>query len=388
VVDGQQRITTLVGVLGSSDTVDPLFEVCFDLRRARFVHAGRPPLPSWWLPLRVTLVSRTLLSWLRENGESLSADELDVADALGGVLRDYRVPAYVVEGDDEELLRDVFDRVNSAGHPITRAQVFHALFGGDTQAATTEAVITALRREKFGDFDAQRVVQSLLAIRGGDVARDLHSEFEANEDVDPWFDAVEQALSRVIAFFRRQGVPHLQLVPSTLPVPVLAAYFHLHPDPEPWNERLLARWLWRGWVHGYGRAGQTPALRQAVRAVNPKKDDPQGAPSEYDAVRELLGGVPDEPLPDILSQKFRTDSVTGRLGLLALASLGPRRANGELIDPAEEFEAHGVKAVTEFVRGHRSELAARGLWPVGEKLPSGREGSDVLISHAISGEGA
>src|SRR5207249_3729077 len=162
-----------VGVLAPDKTgTDPHFDVCFDLRRAQFVQAGKRPLPASWLPIRVTLESRTLLAWLREHGDQLPSEELDLADALAGALRDYKVPAYVVEGDDEDLLRDVFDRVNSAGHPITRAQVFHALFGGDTAVASAAAVVTALRREGFGDLDEQRVVQSLLAIRGGDVARD------------------------------------------------------------------------------------------------------------------------------------------------------------------------------------------------------------------------
>lgn len=383
VVDGQQRVTSLVGALSPNPTeTDPHFDLCFDLRRARFVHAGKRPQPTWWLPLRVTLESRTLLNWVREGGAGLEADELDRADELAGALRDYKIPAYVVEHDDEGLLRDVFDRVNSAGKPISRAQVFHALFGGESPIASAQAVVEALAREGFGEFDDQRIVQSLLAIRGGDVARDLHDEFAPNEDRDVWFDDTERALVRVLGFLRRQGVPHLQLVPSTFPVPVLAAFFHLHPEPDSWNERLLARWLWRGWVHGYGRSGQTPALRQAVRAVHPTKGAPERAPSEHDAVRALLSGVQDDP-PTAVDVATRTDTASGRLVLLALANLRPRAADGEPIDLAAELNRHGVEAVTELVRGHRSDLGARGFWPKGAPPPTGHESASVLESHAI-----
>jgi hypothetical protein len=49
------------------------------------------------------------------------------------------------------------------------------------------------------------------------------------------------------------------LMPNTLPIRVLAAFFHLRPTPDPWILRLLGRWLWRGWVHGFGKeGGQTP----------------------------------------------------------------------------------------------------------------------------------
>lgn len=387
IVDGQQRVTTLIGALADTDKSEPLFDLCFDLRRAKFVHAGKRPLPPAWLPLRVTLESRTLLAWLRAHGDQLEADELDRADELAGALRDYKFSAYIVEHDDEPLLRDVFDRVNSAGKPISRAQVFHALFGGDSAAASTQSVIAALERERFGTLGDQRVVQTLLALRGGDVARDLHEEFSEDEDRALAFDDTERALARTFAFLRAQGVPHLQLVPSEFAIPVLGAFFHLHPDPEPWVERLLARWVWRGWTHGYGRSGQTPALRQAVRAVNPIKNDPSAAPTAFDAVKSLLDAVQDDEPPPISIDGFRTDSAAGRLALLALASLHPQRADGTRIDLASELAEHGADAITELVSGHRSNLAARGFWPVGEQ-PDGSESPEVLMSHAVDTDAA
>lgn len=399
VVDGQQRVTSLVAALGGararrSEGNGTLFNVHFDLRTAVFVHGGRRQPPAWWLPLPVALESRTLLSWLRAHGEELTPEDLDLADAVAGALRDYKVAAYVVEEQDESVLRDIFDRVNSAGKPITRAQVFHALFGGDTPQASAEAVAAALKRKRFGSLDSQRIVQSLLAIRGGDVGRDFHNEFSKNEttgnedDKERWFDETETALGRVIDFLQRQGVPHLQLVPSTLPIPALAAFFHLHPDPHPWNERLLALWLWRGWVHGYGRSGQTPALRQTVRAVHSKKGDPASAPPEYEAVLALVKSVADEAPTVMTDGPFRTDAVNGRLALLAMASLEPLRASGERIDLAAEFENHGLKAVTELVVGHRSQLAARGLWPIEDSPPLGTEPEVVLRTHGIDASAA
>jgi hypothetical protein len=266
--------------------------------------------------------------------------------------------------------------------------VFHALFGAGEDDSSAAGVIAGLRHHRFGDLDEQRVVQSLLALRGGDVARDLHDEFDKDERRSDAFDDTERALELTISFLRRQGVPHLQLVPSTFPVPVLAAFFHLHPDPDPWTERLLARWLWRGWVHGYGRSGQTPALRQAVRAVNPTKGDRTGAPSEYEAVAGLLAAVPDEPVPAIELESFRTNFASGRLALLALASLGPLTVTGQPIDLPQALDEDGVEAIVEIVQGHRTELAARAFWPRNSPSPDGREPDAVLASHSISAEAA
>jgi hypothetical protein len=387
VVDGQQRLTTLVAALAPniSEPRDPRFEVWFDLRSGRFSHARPGHVPDYWLPVRVALESRTLLGWLRDHADTLEVAEIDRADAMAGSLRDYKVPAYVIAQDDENTLRDVFDRVNSAGKPINRAQIFHALFGGDTDSATSAAVIAELRHERFGDLDEQRVVQSLLAVRGGNVGRDLHGEFGTGEEPAEWFDETTQALLLAIRFLRRLGVPHLDLVPSALPIPVLAAFFHVHQEPDPYNERLLALWVWRGWAHGYGRAGQTPALRRAIQTINPVKLRPSAAPSEFDAVRALLEDVPDS-VPPARLDGFNASSASGRLAMLALADMGPLRRSGDTLDLAELFNRVGARAFAVLAGGRGSNLGARGLWDPADPKPSGDEDPEVLASHLIDDE--
>ncbi len=383
VVDGQQRLTTLVAALGpTSLPPDPRFEVWFDLRAGRFTHAHHRVVPEFWLPVRVALESRTLLNWLASHQDALEPADVDLADAMAGSLRDYKVPAYVIEQDDEHLLREVFDRTNSAGKPIKRAQVFHALFGGGTESASAAAVVDDLRHLGFGDLDEQRIIQSLLALRGGDVGRDLHGEFARNEDPSTWYDQTSEALSRVIRFLQGLGVPHVELLPSAFPIPVLASFYHLHPAPDPYTQTLLARWVWRGWAHGYGRAGQTPALRQAVRSVNPVKLDPESAPGESEAVRELLADLSDQPSPVEL-RGFDSSSAAGRLGLLALAEFGPKNPNGDLLDLPALFAAHGSRVVSVLAGGPASDLGLRALWDPNDPRLSGAEDKEVLASQII-----
>lgn len=49
----------------------------------------------------------------------------------------------------------------------------------------------------------------------------------------------------------------------------------------------------------------------------------------------------------------------------------------------EELESHGVEAVTQFVRGHRANAAARGFWPVSSDPVVEVRDAAVLESHAI-----
>lgn len=382
VVDGQQRITSLFGALSPDHKgLDDRFEVYFDLETQRFINPRRGVVPSRSVPVREALETRSLLNWSRQHEADLEIEDLDLVDKLGGVLREYKVPAYIVTGEDQNLLREIFDRVNSAGKPIRRAQVFHALFARDEEPGSPGSVREELRRTGFGSLDENRIVQSLLAIRGGDVLRDIRGEFGPDEDPVDWFDRTEQALVRAIGFLRAEGVPHALLMPRAAPLPVLAAFFHLHPEPSPWNLRLLARWLWRGWAHGWGDSESGPALRKAVRLVNPSKGRSGDAPSEYEAITRLLESVPNQEPPPIPLNAFRTDKATSRLVLLALASLGPKDLRGVRIDLADALEKRGVRAVTELVPGRRSLAAARGFWP--HPTLHSRDPA-VLASHLVS----
>lgn len=388
VVDGQQRITSLFAALSPDHGgSDERFDVYFDLGARKFINPRRGVVPPRSIPVREALETRSLLNWLRRNSDDLQAEDFDLADRLGGALRDYRIPAYIVSGDNQTLLREVFDRVNSAGKPISRAQVFHALFAGNEEPGSPASVVEELRSLRFGDIDESRVVQSLLAVRGGDVQRDIRSEFAGGEDPVDWFDRTEQALVRSIGFLRSEGVQHQLLVPNSLPIPVLAVFFHVHPDPEPWTLRLLARWLWRGWTHGFGReGGQTPTLRRAIRSVNPEYLEIERAPSEFEAVKALLEFTADRPAPSLPLNNFKTNFANTRLILLALASLDPLRQDGTPVNLVEELESHGVEAVTQFVHGHRTNAAARGFWPIGSEPVVEVRDAAVLESHAISSD--
>ena len=212
VVDGQQRIISLFGSLSPGfQDIDPRFEVYFDLSSEKFINPRRGVVPPRAIPVREALETRRVAAWTRVHSEDLEVDDYDVADRLVGVLRDYRISTYVVGENDEKILREVFDRVNSAGAPLTQAQVFQALFASDTEPGSPAVVVKELSRLGFGTLEENRIVQSLLALRGGNFQRDLHEEFSEGDDPSSWYDLTEQALTKAINFIRSEGVPHISL---------------------------------------------------------------------------------------------------------------------------------------------------------------------------------
>lgn len=319
VVDGQQRVTSLVGALAApGGTVDPKFRVFFDLRTERFVSAGRRErVPGHWLPIPVTLRNEDVLRWQRDRPE-LSDEEIRRCDAVVTAIRDYEIPMYVVEGDDEQALREIFDRLNNFGKRLKRSEVFEALHTVSAQMEPSGLRALSIRVQGFGfgELTDQVLMQSVLAVRGGKTDRDFRDEFGSDEDRHDAFVTTERALGHAIDFLRDSArVPHVRLLPYSLFVPVLARFAALFGPPDGRAAELLHRWIWRGAAVGAAPQGNTVAVRRNAAAVD---GDPVAS---ADRLLSLLPAGDRPWLPDL--NQTRPNSAQAKLNILALLDQRP-----------------------------------------------------------------
>ncbi|HET8657852.1 MAG TPA: DUF262 domain-containing protein [Micromonosporaceae bacterium] len=291
VVDGQQRITSLVGALVAGDSSsDSRFRVHLDLDTGEFHTTGlRQDRPSSWVPVSLLLDTRTLLRWMRENAGWLADPQIALADQAAKAIREYQIPTYVVSATDEEPLLEIFTRMNTTGKPLTKSEVFHALHSG--MAGDEPLDLHSLGRTTadlgFGPLDDRLAMRCILAVRGGDIFReDFHDEFVSDEDRADTFREVASALREVAHFLRSEcGIPHVKLLPYSHPMPVLVRFVRLHGVPGGRVSTLLRRWVWRGAIAGTRARGLSVGeIRNQVLAVE--------QPTPMAAAQQLLGHVP------------------------------------------------------------------------------------------------
>ncbi len=326
VVDGQQRLTSLANALSDEGASDPRFSVAYDLEEDVFckISNERPHA----VPLPVLFDLQRLLRWFADHPEA--SGYFDEGTRVAKAIRQYAIPAYIVKQRDEDVLRDIFDRMNNYGKRLTRAEVFSALHAGKGQEGpprTFGDIVDHIDTQRgFGRLDEDTVLRAVLARRGPDVTREIRNEFGGgraskefpNEAPDEAYRLGDEALTRAVAFLQIDaGVPHFGFLTYRYLLVVLTRFFAHHPAPSPRNRELLKRWFWRAALVGPEVfRGWTEAMRILGLRVQPG-DESGSVQSLLDAVSSFSVKLP--PIG-----RFRSTSAHARMLLCALWSLEPR----------------------------------------------------------------
>lgn len=386
VVDGQQRITALVGVLANElDAATSEYALHFDLAAEALVYPSKRQKPEpTWIPLNRVVDSEALIAWLLER--PALGDMKTAAIRLGKRVREYQVPAYIVETEDETPLREIFHRINRGGKPLQEAEVFEALHGAaEEEPSGLREIARQLEHTGFGRIVEKYIHMALLAICDKDVGRGSQLRL-ARDEARAALPKTQTALLRTIIFLQRNaGIPHMSLLPYKRPLVTLARFFDRYPEPHPRSLMLLARWLWRGAITEQHQ-GNTVTTRQGLRAIGD---------NEFQSIDLLLRQVGRErpEARDLSNYNFR--HARSKLHTMALLGLQPRHlATGEPLALSELMAsgapAHAITGSTALEPERLHGLANYLVHPPlegGLRRPL-TEQSDpaVLHSHAVSPE--
>jgi len=336
IVDGQQRVTSLANALSDAGHGDTRFALAFDVRKDDFVRPSAHPAPHE-IPLPVLFDLQRWMRWFKDHPEIDAPENFDRVSRVAKAIREFKIPAYVVVDQSEDVLRDIFDRMNNSGKRLSRAEVFSALHtaekkGKDAPFKLTDIAPNVAERTGFGPIDDDTILRAILARRGPDVMREVRAEFEGekqrdvpNESAETAYRAGEAALVRAIEFLQtKASVPHFGFLPYRYLLVVLTRFFAHFPEPKPRNLGLMRRWFWRAALVGPSatRGSWTGTLNAFAHHIKPGAEDA--------SVAKLLSALEGAPQPYPRFDRFRTNQAETRIILCALWSLRPRSpATGE-----------------------------------------------------------
>jgi hypothetical protein len=350
VVDGQQRLTALAAGLARDKelptTPDDPWVLYFDAKEQTFDVPPRSGVfSSTWVPITQLLDASTLSEWVFNWKHAKDSDLRKAVFEAGAHIRQYEIPLYVVETEDEELLRDIFYRINDSGKKMKWEDIHDALFGRKSdEPSTLSGLADELKALGIGRPSEEQLLSAIIAFKGLDATRSISEHYRRDPEI--LRDAVSEALPalrQALIFLKtRAEIPHLRLLPRSLPLFVLTKFFGLYPEPNSRTISLLVRWTWRTLL-GIKLVDERTLLRHSLDAI--KGNEPE------QTMQKLLGEVPRTKGENFtLPQKFDARAADSRIVLVALSSLHPLNPeDGKLIDIASLVEEYDLNAFQKII---------------------------------------
>ena len=329
VVDGQQRITALVASLLRDEAVPrgDYWAIWYDLEGEEFKLLLKKEAEPAWIPLNVLCDSVKLMQWIRNWPYAGDHEGLvQRAFELGKSIREYEVPAYIVEDAGVDVLRLIFTRVNNSGVKMRGSEIFEALYGAEGEKPIHSAV-ARLCDLGFGQIDHDLFLRCLRVNCGLSVRDPIDSPEKLPPDS---IRRTETALRRaIIAIKFAAGIPHWKLLPHRLPLICLTAFYDQFPEEDSRIDRLVAKWIWRGALTGDHAKVTDSRVTRLVKQI-------RDASTASDAVIALLEHFESVDLDKLenspLSEIDRTISLgraSGKIFVLGLLAADPRRPSGD-----------------------------------------------------------
>ena len=187
VLDGQQRLTTIYGVLNwpYPETLHKL-NVYFDLDKQKFHHyAGKEEKRH--IPLSVLNSTSAFLDFQRNNlsNESDDKDVIERANILYETFREYLIPVVTIKEKSVQEVCPIFERINSSGTQLNVFDLMVAATWSDNFDLNDQVskIRESAKLKDFEDIDNTiflRIMSSIADIGSKEEhvfkLRDLHSE--------------------------------------------------------------------------------------------------------------------------------------------------------------------------------------------------------------------
>jgi hypothetical protein len=368
IVDGQQRITSIVGCLLRPDSVlgrrSSEFAFWFDLVEGQFLDRG-DPADNRYVPVNRLQDPVMTGQWAREVGAS------DLfhgrAQTVSARLLGYQIPAYVTSAESDEVLRTIFTRTNTAGRRMNHEEVFEALNKGMHPTASPAGLIErlrdAVRGMGFGTVESAYLRRALVCVAGHNPKVALPEALEGPGAASRWEGETVEGLRRAVMFLRQEAeLPHERVLPSALPIIFLPAFFHRFPEPGERTLELLARWVWRV-IAGGKHTASNEHLDPHYKALRGNAEEAVAVAWLSLTVRSRPASLPEPGVYDRGGMKTR-------LALASLLTLGPRGlADARELSPVDVFDPPDLPEPATLLPETAPEEAVRRKPPRAPDLP-------------------
>lgn len=421
-LDGHQRLSTLLGVLRSNMRPEKGQEWIWRIGRnleptpgsSQYLHwKGDGEYPHHLMPMSVIGRTTDYLAFARRLSEEVDDEGrlthyIEEGESVTQRVRSYRLAVIRLIGGTLEEAVEVFSRLNSSGQAMTADQMFSALAyresDGWSLADQIDEILESLSEAGFADLSRSVVFKSVLVVSGEDDVQSLDWHSKARNfatELREAAGAATRALSLVSEFLTGVGgLVSSRLLPYGNQVVVLTAFFAEKDHVSESEERILVKWFWHtSWTGAFAGASSTDVKRfvESMRSfARGEAKEPMGFggdarsyPTRFDLrsarVRTLLLWFFQSHKPlSVLGERLDVKGLIEASETSAFAHVLRRGAQGfNLSDPANRLILPTRVGVS--VKATLEDLAVRGETAILQSHGFGGDGVAMLATGNFSG---
>ena len=326
VLDGQQRLTTLLAALGG-ETVTLRDGATRDFSTL-LVHLNcndeEEPIVRTDYPEVENAVCLPLTQLWARKGEEFDTcrDTIRSArDEYSDRLRTYDIPKVILYEAELSEATDVFSRINTGGQDLSVFEIMVAKTYDPEQEFDLvdkyDDLLSELRECGFETIDAATILQLIALLLRDDCTKRTILNLNRDEFIGTWNRAID-SLKLAVDYIRDSfGVPVSRLLPYVALVIPISIFFDANKGKKPDRQqaKMLSDFFWRaGWSERYS-SSQNSKLAQDKHAI---EEILRGSQPRLDWIAEFSK----ERLADVT---FSVGTAFSKTILGLLASLGPRK---------------------------------------------------------------
>jgi len=352
-LDGQQRVSTLFGILmlpnGSPSTVDQIdWRVYFDLEKSKFTRAPRGGVTPRYFPMAALLTTSGFLDVTRKidkiNNLQQREDWLSATEHLSNSFRNYQIPLIRIRTPNIDTAVRFFSKLNRKRSSITTDEMVSALTFRPEKfhlADKLDQYMNQLSRKGFGNLNRIILIKAILVALGHDIyAKDWASimvDDETRNELPEKFELATTGINRALIWLKGLGVISDRLLPYGLQLVFLGEFYRQCPDPTNKILRAIKRWFWvtsfTGWFGLASTSKITHAFNEMIKIAR----------GEIDQFSVINLDEPALPFPSC----FDGRSARAKTFLLYLSSLGPLSLKGgEKLNVGDLLSNYGINSIS------------------------------------------
>lgn len=341
VLDGQQRLTTIYGVLNWPDPKKAhLLNVYYDLAKKMFYHY-KGEENSKAIPLSILFDTKKFIEFSKSISSLNDYEKLnDELTSLFETFKEYLIPVVTIKEKTIEDVCPIFERINSTGTQLDIFDLMVAATWSDDFDLndSIKDVRDSTKLKDFGKINSSAFLKLMARVRILGAKRESVFKLRElkSEELKGLALDIKKCVERAVDFLSTDlHVPSDAFLPYENQLLVIAYFYSKIQSPTHNQLKTIRKWFWQtGFAEHFRGAADTVLER------------------DFNAIDDLVANENDNSLllrvslvaNDLLKRQFTKKSSFSKTFIVMLANNNPRNiTNGEKIDVTEALSFFNKK---------------------------------------------